>query len=474
MEKNRTKNILISCFVIVILTCVCVGLIVVSGVGVTLIWPIDFRRSESIPSSNLGELVEPMVPPLQQGNSLDETDQALELPEDIARMINTIETQVSQIRGLSLSDPIPRILISPEELREIVVNEFFADYSEEDARRDVLILSLIGLLPQDFDLRNFYLDLYGEQIAGFYDSELGEIYVVQGAGFGGGEKLTYAHEFTHALQDQTFRFDEGLDYNEKSCQENSERCAAIKSLIEGDATLTEVIWFQTYATRADYRDIIEAFENYSSPVLDNAPPYMRKNLLFPYEQGFAFVEYLFNNGGFEAIDAAYQNVPVSTEQILHPERYPWDQPQPVVLPNLENLLGEDWILFDQNVMGEWFTYLILSQSHNEAYRLAEDEAASAAAGWGGDAYAFYLNETTDDVIFILDMVWDTSEDADEFYSSLVRYANLRWAEGDLQISGFSTWQGIEGTIVITQEDDRTLWIIAPNASFVEMILLEYQ
>jgi hypothetical protein len=73
----------------------------------------------------------------------------------------------------------------------------------------VLILSLLGLLPPDFDLKNFYNQLYSEQIAGFYDSETGEIYVVKGETFGISEKMTYAHEFTHVLQDQTFGFEEG-------------------------------------------------------------------------------------------------------------------------------------------------------------------------------------------------------------------------------------------------------------------------
>ena len=471
--ESRRKNVLISCAVILILTCVCMGMILVSGVGVSLIWPIDLRPEDVVLPIPIEEIIEPTDPTITPEDPPDIEDSPPEaLPDDIAEIVLEIESQVSQIRGLTLTEPVPRILISPAELKDMVVNEFFADYTEEDARQDVLILSLLGLLPRDFDLRSFYLELYSEQISGFYDSSTEEIYIVKGTTFGGREKLTYAHEFTHVLQDQTFQFDEGLDYNEEACQENSERCAAILALIEGDATFTEVLWFQTYATRSDYRDIIEAFEDYASPVLDNAPPYIQKDLLFPYEKGYAFVEFLFNEGGFDAVDAAFNFLPVSTEQILHPERYPWDQPQSVELPNFEDMLAGDWVLFDQNVMGEWYTYLILGHSYDEAYRLSEEQAESAAAGWGGDAYAFYLNENTDEVIFILDMVWDTTEDADEFFISLNDYADARWNAVGEQNAGQRLWRGSEGSVMLAQDADRTLWIIAPTDELAEMILLE--
>lgn len=98
------------------------------------------------------------------------------------------------------------------------------------------------------------------------------------------------------------------------------------------------------------------------------------DLMFPYEYGFTFVEFLFEKNGFDSIDAAFLDPPVSTEQILHPERYPWDEPKKVTLPELENTLGETWTLIDQNVMGEWSTYLILSQAYDRDHRLNDDLA----------------------------------------------------------------------------------------------------
>lgn len=478
MDSNKTKNILLSCLVILVITCMCVLIILISGVVVNSIWPFSLSQGETIlPTTDVAlatpvSVGEDTVTPMPTEDPL--TESVDPLPDEIAEVVLEIEAQVSQIRGLTVQSSVPRIMMTPKELQDIVVNEFFADYSDEDARQDVLVLSLLGLLPTDFDLKNFYNDLYSEQISGFYDSETEEIYIVKGTTFGGSEKLTYAHEFTHVLQDQTYGFDEGLNYNEAACEEDSERCAAIQALIEGDASLTEIQWFQTHATLADYQDIVQVYEDYSSPVLDSAPPYIQLDLYFPYEKGFAFVEQLYNQGGYDAIDAAYLELPVSTEQILHPERYPWDQPMPVELPLLEETLGEGWMLFDQNVMGEWYTYLILSQAYNESYRIPDDQAVQAAEGWGGDAYAFYLNQSTDEVIFILDMVWDSQQDADEFMDAITDYAGLRWTPAAQNIAGLPTWSGLEGVVVLFQDGDRTVWIIAPADTLAEATLQALQ
>jgi hypothetical protein len=264
----------------------------------------------------------------------------------------------------------------------------------------------------------------------------------------------------------------GLD--EESCEADSERCAAVTALIEGDATLTELLWFRSYAMEQDYEDYNKAFEDFESPVFDSAPPYMAADLYFPYEYGYIFVQLLYNDGGFDAVDAAYQDVPLSTEQILHPEQYPDDKPLTVKLPDLTEVLGEGWTLYDENVMGEWDTYLILNKAYEKSYRLSESIAEEAAAGWGGDAYAFYLSDATDEVVFVMDAVWDTMDDAGEFADAFVDYADLRWEFNPSGMDGYPTWSGENGTIVLLHESDRTLWVLAPDYETAESLLTELQ
>ena len=313
MKPKQTKAIIISGAVILVVSCVCLGLILAGGAGVSLFWPFETASkgtaTEAIEHETPEEETPTAVIKAETTTEEDEIGNGTEdfLSDELKMSMDKIETQVIQIRGLQPTGPVERDLISEEELEEIVVNDLFSDYSDEDVHQDILILSALGLLSEDFDLKQFYLDLYSEQIAGFYDSELKAMYVVQGVGFGGNERLTYAHEYTHVLQDQVYGLDEGLGLNDESCEEDSERCAAVTALIEGDASIMEVLWFQRYGTEEDYQDLMEAYESYESPILDSAPPYMSADLYFPYEYGYAFVDLLHGQGGFDAVDAAYAN-----------------------------------------------------------------------------------------------------------------------------------------------------------------------
>ena len=473
MEQKRTKNIIISCVVILVVACVIVGVFGVGGFGLSLLLPFNRTTETEVPIVS-GETEIPHVETEIVAGTDEPTEASPEsdLPADVVRSMQTIESQVSQFRGLFTPNSIAWELISEGDLEEIVREDFFVDYSDEDAVRDAQVLSTLGLLPDDFDLKTFYNELYSEQIAGFYDDEEKAMYVVQGAGFGGYEKMTYAHEYTHFLQDQTYDLENGLLLNDEVCEADSERCAAVTALIEGDAVMTEYLWFQNYATQKDYDDMMETYDNYESPILDSAPPYMAADLYFPYDNGLAFVQQLFEEGGYAAVDEAYANVPVSTEQILHPERYPDDVPVTVDLPDLTEALGGNWYLHDQNVMGEWYTFLILNKAYKSDFRLPEDTAAAAAEGWGGDAYAFYLNPDTDDVVFVMDVVWDTTEDANEFTDAFVEYASQRWSPSP--ISSVRSWTGVDGTVVFWQDGDRTVWITAPTFEMASAILSELE
>ena len=467
MKSKQTKIILISCIVILFVACLCIGLVLLGGVGASLIWPIDLvDQLEDSPTSNLHETPtenssDPAISPPSQDD---------DLPDALSGAIKEIESQVTSLRGLSIEEPVKHTLISSDELQEIVVNDFLSSYLNEDAQQDVKVLSTLGLLPDVFDLKSFYQSLYTEQIAGFYDEESKEIFIVQGEDFGGSEKLTYAHEFTHVLQDSVYQFNTGLSYNEDACEADSERCAAITALIEGDATLTEIMWFESYATIWDYRDLSRDFGNMESSILDSAPYFMASDLYFPYDYGLTFVQTLFDEGGYQAVDAAYENLPLSTEQILHPERYPLDVPESVKLPDLSDALGESWTLFDQNVMGEWYTYLVLSHGYEEEYRLDEDSAFIAAEGWGGDSYAFYFNDQTNEVTFVLDTIWDSTNHAREFQDAFERYAQQRWQRADDDILGQPAWYGEDSVSTLLIDEDRTVWVISISSVLVESVL----
>jgi len=470
----KDRRIFIACIVLLIAACLFVCCLAAIGAGVYL-WPfssvIETSEAEGLPGP---EEINPapekeVATPIVGDTDLTETTDASgsdlptpsaedeSIPGEVARQMDEIQMQVILERGLKPTENVKRGLYSAEQLRERVLNDFLEDYSPEEAQNDALSLAAFGLLESDFDLYNFYIDLLSEQIAGFYDQETKEMVVVQGEGFNGPERLTYAHEYTHALQDQNYDIENGLNFNDETCDVDSERCAAVQALIEGDASLAELNWFFENGTPEDQAEIMEFYNSYEMPIFNSAPEFITMDFTFPYDHGYTFVESLYDQGGWGTVDRAYQNLPQSTEQILHPERYPDDQPIPVELPDFSGILDSNWAEIDRGTMGEWYTYLILSKGLDVDARLDEETASHAAEGWGGDAYVVYHKADTRESVMMLLSTWDTPEDADEFSAAFRAYANGRFGE-----SPDDTWQGSDGFHAFYHVGVYTAWVLAPD------------
>jgi len=365
--------------------------------------------------------------------------------------LETIQEQVSTVRGLYPSRPLHLEVLAPPALRQHVETDFLAGYTPEQAADDVRVLSLFGLLDPDFDLLGFYRDFYNEQVAGYYDSLADTMYVV-GTTWGGAERLTYAHEYVHALQDQAYDLEGGLGYSDEACLTDSERCQALLALLEGDASLAEEQWWQAYATEQDSNDLRQAVESYRGQVFDSAPAYLQQDFLFPYVQGLDFVRALFRRGGWAAVDAAYHSPPTTTEVILHPELYGKAVPLPVDLARAAPPAG-GWNLLQAGVLGEWTTYLVLDQ------QVPEGQAARAAAGWGGDAYRAYHDGNRTALVLLTR--WDTARDAFEFVDAFQAYAAARFGQRTTQAAE-RRWTWDDGSVLLERAYDQTLWVLAPD------------
>jgi hypothetical protein len=305
-----TRRILISIVVLLVIACVVISLVLIPGAFL-------------LASRSLGFVPDPVEPtPTRTVVVMPTSTPGSNLSSDIERQMDQIQTDIMQIRGLALDQPLIRDVLSNEQLQERVMNEFFTEYTPEEARQDAMIFYAWGLLEADYDILAMYKELYSEQIAGYYDPKTKEMYVVQGEGFFGNERMTYAHEFTHVLQDQNYDLREGMRVNEDYCEENTEYCAAVTALVEGDATMAQYTWFWQFASSEDQAQVQKSIETYESPVFDAAPGFIQQDLMFPYLNGLEFVQSLYDRGGWDAIDEAYANPPVTTEQILHPDRYP--------------------------------------------------------------------------------------------------------------------------------------------------------
>jgi hypothetical protein len=378
------------------------------------------------------------------------------LQADELDAMTKLEGEVSDLRGLSPRAPLQRELLDQTALARRVVQDLLSDYTEEQAAQDTLLYTLLGRIEPGVDLRQLYSDLLAEQAAGFYDLEKDEMILLCGTGFGGIERLTYVHEYDHTLVDQVFEPEENLDYSEAGCEGRFDRCLALQSLIEGDATLLQEQWLRTFGREQDLVDILGFFDQFEMPVFNSAPAYIQDELTFPYLQGLAFVRSLYLKDGWSGVDELYVHPPLSSEQILHPDRYPRDVPIELSMPDLEGLAATTWAVIASDTFGEWNTFMLLAD------QLEQTDARTGAEGWGGDSLVLLQDRESGDGALILLTQWDTIRDAREFFDAFRLYGALRFGEPSMDSGVELAWDTDGTSSLLVRHSNQTLWVLAPD------------
>ena len=145
----------------------------------------------------------------------------------------------------------------------------------------------LGLLPQDFDLKGILLDLYSEQVVGYYDPATKALFVITGAN-PVELRPVLVHELVHALQDQHANLDSLI-----ARERGNDRQTAAQSAIEGHATMVMVAYVAEEQNKGpvniqalpdiekSIRPMMEA-QNSQFPVFQKAPRVLRETLVFPY------------------------------------------------------------------------------------------------------------------------------------------------------------------------------------------------
>jgi hypothetical protein len=240
---------------------------------------------------------------------------------------------------------------------------------------------------------------------------------------------------------------------------------AMIALVEGDATYAMTLFTEQATAENPFGAMLEILSsgleagNLSLPA--DTPEIIGAELLFPYEAGMTFVTALVAAGGWQAVDAAFANPPVSTEQILHPEKYiAGEMPIAVTLVESSTRLGGEWEQAKTGVLGEFYLARFLDQ------QLASRQANAAAAGWGGDAYTVYQHKTSGAYVLTLKIAWDTAAEATEFVTAFDAYrmsaAAVETAEACMTI-GSQAW-------CAAYTETETILTAAPTSELAQALL----
>ena len=325
-----------------------------------------------------------------------------------------VSREVEEIRGLRLKRPVAPEAITRRELAAALRSGLSRSFPRAMQRRRGRAWIAMGAIPPGTDLHRALVDYVASHVIGFYDTLSHRLVFIGSDTPSPYQRVTLAHELTHAIDDQNFDLGRA-DKLESACRD--EELAAFSSLAEGDAVDTSLEWARRTLTAKEKIALEREAAAGSSAGAPATPQFLQSLMIFPYPNGRAFVQALRARGGRAAVNAAFRHPPTSTEQILHPEKYPADSPQQVKVPRLASSLGSGWSALDALDVGEGWLLSWLS------LRLSHQEASRAAAGWDGGRYGAWAKGRRTAVV--LESVWDTHADARQFADALRRWTRDR-------------------------------------------------
>lgn len=318
-----------------------------------------------------------------------------------------LQEETSGIRRLYFSKPINYKTMEKETIKGIIQKKAEEEITGgntavEDYNK---VLVKFGFLKPGIEIMSYIADLYEEQVQGMYDEETGDMALVKGLPLTGSlQRVFMVHELTHALQDQNFNLKSII-----SDSDNEDRSIAALALVEGDATLVMSLYYKKHFKFSQLLLDAVSYLSVDQSVVRNSPYYLRENLLFPYKFGMNFVIYVYKEqNGWQGVNKVFKDLPKSTEQIMHPEKYKNDEPVEV---SVKQEMPEQWRELDRDTLGEFNIRVLL------AIYLGVNGSIEPSEGWGGDQWAMWENKENGRIKAVWDSVWDTKQDAEQFFNA---------------------------------------------------------
>jgi len=350
-----------------------------------------------------------------------------------------VEDQVEQVRGLDYEHPVAIDAVTHDELVDGLLASFDHSYPKDLYDRRSRAWETIGVIPGGTSLRDANHEFLSSQVIGYYDPSTGQLVFIGTENPTPYERYVLAHELTHADDDQHFHLAR-LNDLEDACDDEGLQAAI--GAVEGSAVYFSLDVVDEFFSPEDQSAVFFGDSGGGRP--EGVPPFVYDMAIWPYQGGPEFIRSLRSQGGLAEVNDALRTMPPTTEQILHPERFPDDGPVKVDVPDLGPALGPEWEDLDVMQVGELWLRTMLG------LRLGEHSVVyDAAAGWGGGQYRAWTDGT--DVAVVLQTEWDTPEDAAQFLDA----AGLWTAGSDLAVAAPIAGDDL-GVAMAFASDDATL------------------
>lgn len=414
--------------------------------------------------------------------------------EELEKLSARTAARFETMRNLTFEEIPPVEIIS----REDFINETAAQFdnvSQEEQLRENAQFETLLTIPSTQDAIEVREESRGATVGGYYNFVEERIVVISDDP----DSLmideeVLAHELGHALQDQHFNLEE---YHRPTKDIDNAKLG----VIEGDVHLIE----QEYLERCDSDEWGEPCltqDEDSAGDTDGPPNWGLYFMQFqPYSDGPTFIDYIYADGGWEAVNELYDDMPASSQQVIIPEKYPDHEPENLTVNSSPS---GDWERMtvergpDHNVIGKGgMSAMFMGQSQAEREAGNDEEAIltafqymnfnfttgeldntdplnydlQATDGWTGDRLYTYRNGANE-----TGTVWKTAwEDGNQLSQFLSAYEELIGARGGTEVDKYpNTWEfGSESEYDMalrTHIDDDRLWIVtAPSVEELDNI-----
>jgi hypothetical protein len=389
-------------------------------------------------------------------------------PPELEARLHEIRDDSSVVRELPVHRGVEEGILSREALAEDLEEDpfYFSEDEEQDAEAFQVGWRLLGMIGPDDDLEELAGESHSEGIVGLYIPDDDQLLLIDEpvGGIEGQDELTVAHEYVHSFQDVAFDWDTLYDLlaNEDEDSE-TEYYRTIDCVSEGDAMAFEPL----------YGDAVYGQDWYEEQFTDDAlgefepagdlPPALARELDFNYVECADFVAAIQEQGGWEAVDALYENPPATTEQVLHLNKYATHEMPHSSAPAELGVALEGLKRVSRTVFGEFDTYNYLMTVFND-----DAQARLAAGGWGSGWLTVYTGNSPDDTteppsLAHLYLDWDGQADFDQF---LKLYGD--W----LRAMGGASWSsaGPAGPVRWTADGNYGLMTWDPEKLSVDIVI----
>ena len=336
--------------------------------------------------------------------------------------IPPLAEQLTKISGMPLRHPVPCDFISKEKIKEFLNKRIKEVAKPEDLRAEELTLKKFGLVPADFDLAKNTVELLTEQAAAFYDYDKKKLFITDTT-TGESQEPVLSHEIAHAIADQNYNLAKFIKAGRKS----DDGATARMAVMEGQATwlMSELLAQKTGQSLKNSPALLAMMSGATDggagqyPVFDNSPLYLRLTLVFPYTKGMLFQHALFDRDGKKAFPEVFLKPPVSTQQILHPEKY-FEGVKPTE-PDLPKFpLGKGYKSLVGGTLGELEHAVMLEQYSGKQL------ASELAPHWRGCTFEILENRKEGRAVLYYAAEWDNEDAARRYFAAYRTQLGKKW------------------------------------------------